>query len=210
MGKIALLGDSIFDNKVYTGTEPDVSSHLKSIVSEDWEVNLLAVDGSTTQMVESQLENITSDVTHVILSVGGNDALSNADILSMPASSAAQVLNQLAVRSAEFSSRYEAVIDRLTSQKLPVAVCTIYYPNFSQPELQRIACAALSVFNDVILREAVRRGLPIIDLRLICDTPTDYANEIEPSGSGGRKIANVIYKLVNEHQFSKKRTVIYH
>src|SRR4029078_11039114 len=98
MGTIALLGDSIFDNKVYIGDEPDVASHLKSIVSEDWNVNLLAVDGSTAQMVTSQADKITSDVTHLILSVGGNDALSNADVLSMPASSAAQVLNELARR----------------------------------------------------------------------------------------------------------------
>ena len=206
---IALLGDSIFDNKVYVGNEPDVSSHLKSIVSEDWNVNLLAVDGSTAQMVKSQADKITSDVTHLILSVGGNDALSNADVLSMPASSAAQVLNELARRAAEFSDRYEAVLDQLLSKQLPVAVFTIYYPNFPEPELQRVASTALCVFNDVIFREAVRRGFPVIDLRLVCDKTSDYANEIEPSGSGGGKIANVIYKLVREHDFSKQRTEVY-
>jgi hypothetical protein len=210
MGTIALLGDSIFDNKVYTGDEPDVSSHLKTIVPADWDVRLFAVDGSTTQMVASQVGRITSDVTHVVLSAGGNDALSNADVLSMPASNAGQVLHELAKRAAEFADNYESLLDGLVSINVPAAVCTIYFPNFPEPDLQRVAITALSAFNDVILREAVRRGFPIIDLRLVCDKPSDYANEIEPYGIGGRKIANVIYKLVSEHDFSRKRTEVFY
>ena len=36
------------------------------------------------------------------------------------------------------------------------------------------------------------RGLPVIDLRLVCTEPADYANPIEPSVQGGRKIAAAI------------------
>jgi hypothetical protein len=32
----------------------------------------------------------------------------------------------------------------------------------------------------------------VIDLRLICSEPADYANPIEPSGPGGQKIARAI------------------
>ena len=32
----------------------------------------------------------------------------------------------------------------------------------------------------------------MIDLRLVCCEAADYANPIEPSGSGGRKIAKAI------------------
>jgi hypothetical protein len=51
---------------------------------------------------------------------------------------------------------------------------------------------ALMMFNDVILRTAFERGVPVIDLRLVCTEPSDYANPIEPSGQGGRKIADAI------------------
>ncbi|HXP62240.1 MAG TPA: hypothetical protein VN829_17215 [Dongiaceae bacterium] len=49
----------------------------------------------------------------------------------------------------------------------------------------------------------------MIDLRLICTEPEDYANEIEPGVSGGRKIAAAILNLVQNHDFSGGRTVIY-
>ena len=48
------------------------------------------------------------------------------------------------------------------------------------------------MFNDVILRVAFEHHLPVIDLRLVCNEPADYANPIEPSGRGGRKIALAI------------------
>jgi hypothetical protein len=44
----------------------------------------------------------------------------------------------------------------------------------------------------VILRVALDHGLGIIDLRSVCDQPTDYANPIEPSSAGGAKIARAI------------------
>jgi hypothetical protein len=34
-----------------------------------------------------------------------------------------------------------------------------------------VAIVALAAFNDVITREAFTRGMPIIDLRLVCDRP---------------------------------------
>ncbi|MFL6466377.1 MAG: SGNH/GDSL hydrolase family protein [Pyrinomonadaceae bacterium] len=210
MAVIALLGDSVFDNKVYVGSDRDVSAHLRTIVPADWTVNLLAVDGSMTQTVVNQAERITSDTTHLVVSVGGNDALSNADILNMPASNAAEVLNEITRRSSEFDRIYQQMLDGILSHQLPMAICTIYYPNFLDSRMQNIASAALANFNDVIVREAVRHGLPIIDLRLVCAEPSDYANEIEPSGAGGRKIANAIFKLISEHDFSKKRTEVYY
>jgi hypothetical protein len=48
------------------------------------------------------------------------------------------------------------------------------------------------MFNDVILRCAFERQLPIIDLRFVCSEKSDYANPIEPSGSGGLKIAKAV------------------
>lgn len=55
--------------------------------------------------------------------------------------------------------------------------------------------AALCLFVDVITRAAFARGLPLIDLRLICDEPGDYANPIEPSVRGGAKIGATAARL---------------
>jgi hypothetical protein len=58
--------------------------------------------------------------------------------------------------------------------------------------------AALATFNDVIVREAVHRGLPLFDLRVACNEPGDYvgASPIEPSGQCGGKIAATIAEWV--------------
>jgi hypothetical protein len=72
-------------------------------------------------------------------------------------------------------------------------VCTIYEGNFDPP-FAELARVALAFFNDVILRAAFERRIGVIDLRLVCTEPSDYANPIEPSGSGGAKIASAILK----------------
>jgi hypothetical protein len=56
----------------------------------------------------------------------------------------------------------------------------------------------LCLFNDVILREAFRVGVSVLDLRLICNEKTDYAatSPIEPSAAGGGKIARAVSRVV--------------
>lgn len=75
-------------------------------------------------------------------------------------------------------------------------VCTVYNGNLPDAEQARLARVALTVFNDVILCVAFEHGLAVVELRLICKQPGDYANPIEPSGPGGRKIARAIAQAV--------------
>ena len=94
-----------------------------------------------------------------------------------------------------FESDYRTMLVSVMKVGLPTAVCTIYE---SIPDLERTLHVALSIFNDVIIREAVRMGLPVIDLRLICGEAEDYSkvSPIEPSAKGGQKIAKAIASLV--------------
>jgi hypothetical protein len=78
-------------------------------------------------------------------------------------------------------------------------VCTIYYPNFQDYKIQRLSKAALTFFNDAIIRNAFDTFTTLIDLRLLCNEKADYANEIEPSSQGGRKIAEMISSIVSRH-----------
>ena len=210
MAHITLLGDSIFDNKSYVGANgKDVITHLREFLPDDWQAILCAVDGNVVENVSGQLLKAPPETTHFFISVGGNDAIMNADILGMKANSSAEVFDVLSNRASDFEFQYREMLKKVLSRNLPTAVCTIYYPRFPDPVLQKIAVAALSSFNDVIIRQATLNGIPILDLRLICSENDDYANEIEPSSKGGEKIAGKILEVMKNHNFSNKRPSIY-
>jgi hypothetical protein len=209
MSHVVLLGDSIFDNQAYVGGEPDVISHLSQMLPTDWQATLKAVDGSVIANVSRQLREIPDEATHLVISGGGNDAILNADVLEMRVNSSAEFLSILANRAGDFEYHYRKMLKDVLSRELPTMVCTIYYPNFSNSFIQKIAVAALSVFNDAIIRQAASFGIPLLDLRLVCNEKSDYANEIEPSSAGGRKIAAKILEVVRNHDFSVCKTSIY-
>lgn len=209
MPHIVLLGDSIFDNKAYVGTESDVISHLRTTIPKDWKATLKAVDGNIAEDVSRQLSELPQEATHLFVSVGGNNAIMNADILGLKTNSSAEVFSILADRTDNFEFHYNNMLKAVLERNLPTAVCTIYFPNFSDAVMQKIAIAALSAFNDVIIRQAISVNIPILDLRLICNNANDYANEIEPSGEGGKKIASKIVEVVEKHDFSNSKTSIY-
>jgi len=206
-GHIVLLGDSIFDNGSYTRGEPDVVGHLASLIPWTWRATLLAVDGASTAAVGSQLDRVPSDATHLVLSVGGNDALLNSDLLEAPARSSAEVLLLFASRIDAFEKGYRCLIDRLIGLKRDVTICTIYNGALD-PELARPARVALMTFNDVILRVAFGYRASVIDLRGICVERSDYANPIEPSGTGGWKIASAIARAVGATPGARASRVI--
>jgi hypothetical protein len=52
------------------------------------------------------------------------------------------------------------------------------------------------MLNDVILRTAFDERVDVLDLRTVCDEACNYANPIQPSGEGGRKIALVIANII--------------
>ncbi|MDB4981316.1 MAG: hypothetical protein JWM82_2068 [Myxococcales bacterium] len=188
---IVLLGDSIFDNHSYTGGAPDVIGHLRELLPAMWRATLCAVDGSTAVDLSKQFARVPSDGSHVVISIGGNDALLNADLLGTSVSSTAEALSLFGDRTWRFEQAYRVAIDGALAMRRDTTVCTIYNGNLEAREAA-LARVALMLFNDVILRVAFERRLRVIDLRLVCTEAADYANPIEPSGRGGRKIAQAI------------------
>lgn len=210
MPHVVLLGDSIFDNQSYVQPgEPDVVRQLGARLPANWRATLRAVDGDVTADVSRQLANIPADATHLVVSVGGNDALGHLDVLSAPATSIAQALARLAAIQDQFERTYRRMLDTVLARALPTAVCTIYNGNFPDPAYQRLATLGVVIWDDTILRIAAERGIPVLDLRLICADPADYANPIEPSAHGGAKLAAAIAALLTTHDFGLKRTQIY-
>lgn len=193
---IVLLGDSIFDNRAYTGGEPDVVSHLRRLLPPTWHASLGAVDGSTTADLAAQLASVPEEASHLVISLGGNDALLNSDLLARPVRSTTEALILFAERVERFEAGYRTAIQAALGLGRATTVCTIYNGHFEDPREARLARIALMLFNDVILRMAFEHRLDVIDLRSVCDEPADYANPIEPSGRGGRKIAQAIARSV--------------
>jgi len=204
MAHIILLGDSIFDNLRYVRPEPDVAAQLRELLPAGWKASLLAVDGSVTDDVDRQLAKLPADATHLVLSVGGNDLLGYGEMLRTPVTTSAEAFFRLARAMDIFDSAYRRVVEASLKRGLPLVLCTIYNGNFADQEFQTIARVGVAAFNDVILRLALEKGLYAIDLRLVCALPEDYANPIEPSAIGGRKIAAAIWRTISDPNYIHK------
>jgi hypothetical protein len=203
MSHVVLLGDSIFDNAAYVGGGPDVVRHLREALPGGWRATLRAVDGAVTSGVARQLERLPADASHLVVSVGGNDALGQSGVLDQGARSVAGAVDLLAGIRERFQRDYRAMLDAVLGCGRPTAVATIYDARHPDPLRQRLVVTGLTLFNDVITREAFARGLPLLDLRLVCAEADDYANPIEPSVQGGRKIAAAVARLVTTHDWSR-------
>jgi lysophospholipase L1-like esterase len=189
---LVLLGDSTIDNGAYTDGKPDVLAQLRKILPADSKASLLARDGATTEDIPAQLARLPSDATHLLLSVGGNNALMRQALLQAPAASTAEAILMLADAVREFEAGYRKTITACLALRLPLTVCTIYNGNFDDARYRRLTRSAIALFDDAIMRTAVENRLKVIELRLICALPEDYANQIEPSSAGAAKIARAL------------------
>ena len=208
MNHLVLLGDSIFDNRADVAGGPAVIDQVQKTVPAGWKASLLAVDGNTSVQVPDQLKRLPSDCTHLVLSAGGNDAIGCLDLMGTPASNLMGALGTLSKILVGFEQSYKALITELLSLNKPLMVCTIYD---SVPGLVDPLKLALGLFNDVIIRNAVSKGLPVLDLRMICTESGDYSikSPIEPSSQGGQKIATRLTSALVNHDSSRGICAIY-
>jgi lysophospholipase L1-like esterase len=211
MAHIVLLGDSIFDNAPYVPAGAEVQAQLRARLGPRHRVSLLARDGDVLAGIVAQvarLRELPEPADWLVVSCGGNDVLGLVAAMQSPASSVLEAAGLLASWQANFRRDYRRMLNVVLSRKTPVAVATIYD---GVPGLAPGLRTALAPFNDVILREAAERGLPVLDLRLVCAEAGDYAasSPIEPSAEGARKIAAVIAELALTHDPAASRTVVY-
>jgi len=207
-GHIGLLGDSIFDNGAYTEAGPDVVTQLAGLLPSGWTASLVAVDGAMMGDLGHQLHKLSEDVTHVVVSIGGNDVLQSLDVLRLKTKFSWEALLTLGKRAQGFERGYRAAIAGVRQLGLPTTICTIYNGNLIGEE-GAAARVALMAFNDVILRVAFESQVPVIDLRLVCTEPADYANTIEPSIQGGEKIARAILRSLGLATLSADPSRVY-
>lgn len=206
--KIALLGDSIFDNESYVLPGKAVIDQINQLHKNDWSAELLAVDGATTIDVPSQCLQVNEDITHIVVSIGGNDALNHIGVFEEAVSSVFEGMQYLWEIKDQFQKSYHEMLAHLVSLDKKITLCSIYN---TCPGIEVPLLTALSVFNDVIFYEAFKLGAPVFDFRQTFNSPSDYSSisPIEPSETGGMKIAKAISSLMETHDFSINNTVIY-
>jgi hypothetical protein len=194
---IVLLGDSVFDNKAYVGQGGNpVEAYLEEFSGSGYRITSLAEDGARIEDVYRQAASIPEDAAKLLLSAGGNNITAHISYLQQPAESVAEVLLTFRRIVDEFTAHYNQLIEHLGSLGIPLTVCTIYNCAFPSEEGQKCVETALALFDDAIIQTAYRYSLPYIDLRMVCGEKSDYVNEIEPSDSGGKKIAEALLREI--------------
>jgi hypothetical protein len=208
MSHVVLLGDSIFDNAVYVPDRPPVIEQVRRGLPLGWKATLVAVDGHMIEDITTQLGRVPSTATHLVLSVGGNNALSASSLLREPAATVGDALMTIAEAIGEFRTAYIDMLRLVLKLGKPTCVCTIYD---AVPVIGGAERAALAGFNDIISRTAVTAGVPVIDLRVVCNCADDYSplSPIEPSVTGGAKIADTICRMLADHDFTTSRTAVW-
>jgi hypothetical protein len=181
--KIALVGDSVFDNKVNIGADEKNTIERLGAELPGIECVLVAVDGSVTKMVTlSQIPRIPDDTTYVFACTGSNDLPQQAHILTEAFGNEAI----LTLRRAQdaFYSCNDSLIRALRQTTSRFAVFAVYAGSFSEPQ-NKFAEMASSPFNDVIHRVLSLHDGGAMEIR-------DLFDPIMPSSSGSEKIAKAI------------------
>lgn len=200
MPHLVLAGDSVFDNASYVPGGPAVPEQVQHALGPDWQVTLRAVDGAVVAQVPAQLAQLPANATHLAISAGGNNALQSAWVLMLPTARVDQAMQKLAEVQTRFRQQYAAMMRAAAASGLPRIVCTIY-DAIPAPELPEGARAALSLFNDVIVQEALRWRAAVLDLRAVCCRPEHFSelSPIEPSVAGGLRIAAALASFLKRH-----------
>jgi len=193
---VSLLGDSIIDNKIYVEEgELSVTEHLQHNSSSNF--TMIAVDGDTTEdVLDNQLDNLKEPVSHIVLSIGGNDLLQNLHLLQDETSGMKLALEKFSELISEIQENYTKILERLSQYDAKVLLCTVYEGDLETDvllaEYDKAGQAILKMHNDTVYYIASKFDVDVLELRNIFTNKEDYANPIEPSHIGGGKLAKAI------------------
>ena len=202
MAVVSLLGDSIIDNKVYVKeNELSVKEHLEH--NSNHLYTQLAVDGHTTKdVLRFQLNSLPNLATHQVISMCGNDLLNHISFLkSKEELTPKEVMEQAVCKLAPIKHRYRSIVKKLSQQDSNILLCTVYEGNLSSDIFYRdisfASMAMVSMLNDIIFSTGATFNVDVLELRNIFTEEQDYANPIEPSHIGGKKLASRILDWIN-------------
>jgi len=180
-----LLGDSILKNNSYVKNGKGIDDILNEKTNNN--THCYAKDESTIVDIYSQLDSIPSEMNKksntIFLSVGGND------ILNIYADKEVSV-KDTKVLSPMFNA-YKTLIKSIQTKmnESKLILLDIYYPrNIKLAQYKPI----LQEWNKMIADFASTNNLQVINISNILIESTDFTLNIEPSETGGKKIADNI------------------
>jgi hypothetical protein len=180
-----LLGDSILKNNSYVKNGKGIDDILNEKTNNN--THCYAKDESTIVDVYSQLDSIPDDLnkktTTIFLSVGGNDILNNYADKEVSIKDT-KVLEPM---FNAYKTLIKSIQTKMNDSKL--ILLDIYYPrNIKLAQYKPI----LEEWNKMITDFASTNNLQVIKISNILIESTDFTLNIEPSETGGEKIANNI------------------
>lgn len=184
-GYVAVMGDSTIDNAKYVGEALGTDQMLTELFTgKCGGFYPVALDGAVCSSIEKQVKQLPQgNYDHIVLSVGGNDALGYMGMLAQPLVDWYDAVEEF---EEAYTNAVKAVM-ALNPDKL--TLCTIYEGWFDSVELRQATRAGVRMFNDAIQRVALDYGHAVVDLRSVCRGEDDFTLAIEPSAQGAAKIA---------------------
>jgi hypothetical protein len=180
-----LLGDSILKNNSYVKNGKGIDNILNEKTNNN--THCYAKDESTIVDIYSQLDSIPSEMNEksntIFLSVGGNDILNNYADKEVSVKDT-KVLGPM---FNAYKTLIKSIQTKMNDSKL--ILLDIYYPrNIKLAQYKPI----LQEWNKMISDFASTNNLQVINISNILIESTDFTLNIEPSETGGKKIADNI------------------
>lgn len=179
---IILLGDSTLKNESYVKSGLSVENYIKSQTSLAF---CYAINDSNIVDVYSQLEqipiNYDDPTCSIFLSVGGNDILYN------------HIDNKDDLRPIfiAYTKLIRSIKTKMDKSKL--FLINIYYPLGLKYSQYRPILEEWNKMIDDFAYNSTNNISGVVRLNELLKEETDFTHEIEPSESGGLKIAEAIY-----------------
>ncbi len=185
--QIFCVGDSMLNNAHYVGAGESVLDCLQMLGSKNCNYVMLAKDGARLSDVFQQIDTLTasatgSDSCMMVVSVGGNDILSEAKPVSQASLVDAETLEYFQI----FLKLVKSIHVRF-DRKMQIFVLNLYYPGSKKRFHDRIR-----QWNAWLDEHALTAGYTVIHTDSVMTEADDICYKIEPSPQGGEKIAGLI------------------
>ena len=247
---IALLGDSTIDHKAYCVDDPSVEEVLRAALSavspsashssSDSQtpssafgkegttptatnsVTLCARDGALMTAIARQANTMPDHATHIVISVGGNDALGDISILHRKCADVQEAAQLLKNFVDEFIAKLREVMvatlqkyrwGKEDKDRKNIVLCSVYIPQFGPFGVTNIDQASVEVaallLSKTIQNLAFELSIPVIDLSRVVTSEECLSNPIEPNGKGAERMARAILEVVRVHDFREDHHAIF-
>ena len=200
---VYLIGDSIIKNDLYVTSGRSVEYHINAILKSDKKgpsVTNLAIDNSCINDIYEQLRFIpvgSRDNNVIFLSVGGNDILKKY----------VYMYNTDFVGLSNLFKKYKDLVERIKTQfpEHKLVLMNIYYPPNKQlfspfypliKEWNKSIDGYIGNDNGDTIGNDNGDTIGLIRIDEIMIENADFIDNIEPSESGGKKIAKLIANIL--------------